>query len=203
MRTLNNGAAGIVSGRAAPSAGAVDGQLSCGIDLEQIDNLPTATDYWEDAFYKASFTPAEIAYCLMQERPALHFAARWCAKEALKKCAPEFFSEEMRNLEVVLGDSGQPSLNHLGGEGARRLPHAVSISHTPTAAIAVVMKAGRETGRHTVVAPASAEGAPDSSREPTPRPSHRLHGGWDFLQTLLALAALGVATLALLKAYQL
>ena len=80
--------------------------MQCGIDIETIDNVPNATDAWSDDFYAGNFTPAEIAYCLLQETPRLHFAARWCAKEALKKCDSQFIGTDMRNLEVVRNASG-------------------------------------------------------------------------------------------------
>jgi hypothetical protein len=61
-------------------------------------------------------------------------------KEALKKCDPELLAEEMKNIELAFDESGGPFLcRHVAGE-ARRLPHAVSMSHTLQAAIAVVVK---------------------------------------------------------------
>ena len=60
--------------------------LTCGIDIEMVDNLPVVPDYWEDKLFTTTFTTSEIAYCLLQANPPMHFAARWCAKEALKKC---------------------------------------------------------------------------------------------------------------------
>ena len=77
---------------AGPASTRTSGAVSCGVDIELIANLPVAADPWEDAFYRTTFAPAEIAYCLMQETPALHFAARWCAKEALKKCDRAFLA---------------------------------------------------------------------------------------------------------------
>ena len=62
--------------------------LACGIDIERVDAMPVTDDYWEHEFYKESFSKDEIAYCLLQENPRMHFAARWCAKEALVKCDP-------------------------------------------------------------------------------------------------------------------
>jgi len=70
---------------------------ACGVDIELIESLPVTTDFWAHEFYTTNFTPGEIAYCLTQQSPALHFAARWCAKEALKKCEPGLLTEQMRN----------------------------------------------------------------------------------------------------------
>ena len=58
---------------------------ACGVDIEAVAALPVVADYWEDEFYRGNFAPAEIAYCAVQAQPPMHFAARWCAQEALKK----------------------------------------------------------------------------------------------------------------------
>ncbi len=199
---LNNGVGKIASRRISPSPPGFGGQVSCGIDIELIDSLPTATDYWEDGFYKENFTPAEIAYCLIQEKPALHFTARWCAKEALKKCDPDFFSEEMKNLELIAGESQQPTLNHYVGGEARRLPHAVSISHAPLAAIAIVIKFGNDQARPEV-SPGTVASTLGAVPEPKQSLRHNSQGRFVMLQTLMALAALCLSILALLKAYHL
>ena len=110
--------------------------IACGVDMELVANLPDSADHWEDAFYRTHFAPGEIAYCLLQDDPKPHFAARWCAKEALKKCEASLMAADFREIEVASEDSGAPYLMHQG----RRLPHAVSLSHTPTSAVAVVVK---------------------------------------------------------------
>jgi phosphopantetheine--protein transferase-like protein len=118
--------------------------IACGIDLEHVDDLPRANDYREDEFYKLSFTPTEIAYCLLQENPRMHFAARWCAKEALKKCDASYFHNEMSGIELVTQDRQAPYLALLRDGAVTRLPVAVSVSHTSQTAVAVVV---RESGR--------------------------------------------------------
>jgi phosphopantetheine--protein transferase-like protein len=118
--------------------------LSCGIDIGTVDDLPVAKDYREDEFYKLSFTPTEIAYCLLQENPRMHFAARWCAKEALKKCYAAYLHNEMSAIELVTSDRQAPYLTLLRDGAVTRLPVTVSISHTSHTAVAVVV---REAGR--------------------------------------------------------
>jgi phosphopantetheine--protein transferase-like protein len=199
--TLNDRATRVTTRSVRPAEPAPDGRpASCGIDMELIERFPSVADYWEDPFYKTCFTPAEIAYCLMQEAPAHHFAARWCAKEALKKCDPDLFSEEMKNLEVVSGDSQEPLLNHYVGGELRRLPHSVSISHTPLAAIAVVIRVGSGSAQPdfspgTVT---SVSDPPREAEEPPLSSSSRLLG---ILPTLFALVALCLAVFALLRTY--
>jgi phosphopantetheine--protein transferase-like protein len=111
----------------------------CGIDLEPVVSMPEARDFWEDDFYKTVFTPAEIAYCTTQAEPRMHFAARWCAKEALRKCDPHFAKADYTELELIRTETGGLTLRHLLGGAATILPHAVSVTHTPQVAAAVVV----------------------------------------------------------------
>jgi phosphopantetheine--protein transferase-like protein len=111
---------------------------SCGIDLELIENLPATDDYWESDFYKENFTPNEIAYCSRRDDPRQHFAARWCVKEALKKCNAAFLSQPMSALEVANKLDGAPQLFFVAGSSRRLLPYAVSLSHTSIAAVGMV-----------------------------------------------------------------
>jgi serine O-acetyltransferase len=130
--TLRNGRADNHSGDAA---------IACGIDLEPVASFVNLGDYWEDEFYKNNFTATEISYCLLQQQPAMHFAARWCAKEALKKCDNRFLHEEMANLELTVDESGAPALYLVKGHSRQLLPFAVSLSHTSEFAVALVIRA--------------------------------------------------------------
>ncbi|GJL63445.1 MAG: hypothetical protein NPIRA04_20990 [Nitrospirales bacterium] len=114
--------------------------LTCGIDVEMVENLPEVDDYWQDSFYTNSFSSVEIAYCLLQENPRMHFAARWCAKEALKKCDPSYLSEEMKNLEVLSHNGNPPIFRHYQNGTPTPIPFAVSLSHTPVMAVAMTIK---------------------------------------------------------------
>jgi phosphopantetheine--protein transferase-like protein len=138
----------------------VDAGLACGIDIEAISALPEAEDYWEEPFYKANFTVAEIAYCVSQFNPRRHFAARWCAKEALKKCLAEYVPMEMNKIEVVRRDTGSPFLQVLAAQGVRIPPVAVSLTHSKEWALALVVR-GAGPPR---VAPPNSGGAVSGSR---------------------------------------
>jgi len=130
-------APGIVPPPTAPSP------VSVGVDIEMIDSLPEAQDFWASDYYRSHFSAEEIAYCIRQEHPRMHFAARWCAKEALMKCDPRFAAVDPATLQVVIDASGRPALEWLQGEQRQRLPHAVSLTHTPLLAAAVVAAAGQ------------------------------------------------------------
>lgn len=56
-----------------------------GIDLVSVARIRTALDRHGDKFQTRVFTVNERADCLSRAEPALHFAARFCAKEAAYK----------------------------------------------------------------------------------------------------------------------
>ncbi len=114
--------------------------LACGMDIEMVAALPVTDNYWEHEFYKEAFSKDEIAYCLLQENPRMHFAARWCAKEALVKCDPAFKGQPFSAMEVVHNDSGEVSLAHDANGTRQRLSVAISISHTDAMAAAIVVR---------------------------------------------------------------
>lgn len=113
-----------------------------GVDIEMVDSMPDVPDFWTAPFYQSHFTPAEIAYCLRQEQPRMHFAARWCAKEALAKCEPRFAAVDPATIQVRALPDGRPVLEVLNGTEPRRIDFSVSLSHTPVMAIAVVAGSG-------------------------------------------------------------
>ena len=116
------------------------GSPACGIDIESIDALPLAQNYAGHEFYQASFSTREIAYCAGQPNPRAHFAARWCAKESLRKCGQAFANESLANIELAHSETGELYFLRHVGAAVRRLPYAVSLSHTETLAAAVVIR---------------------------------------------------------------
>lgn len=113
-----------------------------GHDLEEVRNLPEATDFATAGFYTKNFTAGEIAYCTKMQDPRQHFAARICAKEALYKCSDLFRDLKHAEVEVVNDESGRPQLRILNDAVARRFQARrllVSLSHTDTFASATVL----------------------------------------------------------------
>jgi phosphopantetheinyl transferase (holo-ACP synthase) len=163
-----------------------------------VENLPVVPDYWSDAFYSATFTPAEIAYCLLQARPLVHFAARWCAKEALKKCDPAYLQADLRTLEVQLNTSGAPYLCAVADGHSTPLPFAMSLSHTTQAAVAVVVKVPVTPGARSAVMPTTLP-AVTAPRGASAHVESRWQSAW--LPLLMGSSALGLALWALVRTW--
>jgi holo-[acyl-carrier protein] synthase len=114
-----------------------------GIDLLEIDRLERALAR-RPRLAERLFTPAEREYAGTRARPALHLAARFCAKEAVVKAlALEVW--DPHDVEVV-GTGGPPVVHLTGHAGARAqalgVTVAVSLTHTHGMAGAVAV-AGR------------------------------------------------------------
>jgi len=92
------------------------------------------------------FTPIEIAYCESKHRPALHFAARFAAKEAFLKAMGTGWTggHQFSDIEVVNNAQGKPELvvhgkvkEFCGAHGISAME--VSLTHIKELASAVVV----------------------------------------------------------------
>jgi phosphopantetheine--protein transferase-like protein len=114
-----------------PTIGGTVGEI--GIDVEEVDSLPLASDYREHPFYRDHFTPIEIAYCIRQSDTRASFCGLWAAKEAILKSGLIPSSTHLMNaFEISHDGSGRPTF-----PGCR-----LSISHTSKSAVAVCIAAG-------------------------------------------------------------
>ena len=109
-----------------------------GNDLVEVDRIQVLIEKWESRFLTRIFTIDEIAYCQRQVRPALHFAGRFAAKEAVKKAlyssgirVPVLF----RQIQIDRDPYGAPIVRLTG------LNHnlCISISHTTRYAVATAV----------------------------------------------------------------
>jgi phosphopantetheinyl transferase (holo-ACP synthase) len=115
------------------------GGLQVGLDVQDINALPLADDYWDHEFYKEHFDKSEIAYAVVKPEPRTHLAGFWCAKEALRKCDPAFAGTAFATTAVMHDPDGRPWLLLVTPTGRVRLPHALSVSHSGQIASAVVV----------------------------------------------------------------
>lgn len=91
-----------------------------GIDVVEVDRIEHMLDAYGDRFIDKVFTPAERAYCEKMSRPALHFAARFSAKEAVAKALGTGIGADLEwlDMEIRRRGSGAPELV-LSGAGER------------------------------------------------------------------------------------
>ena len=112
--------------------------MRIGTDIEQISRVAEALARTPKLEEKL-FTPAERAYCAGRGRPAQHFAARFCAKEAFAKAMSVPLS--WQEVEIVREDASAPEIR-VTGEAARLLGGRavrLSLSHAGDYAIAMVL----------------------------------------------------------------
>ena len=103
---------------------------SIGIDIEEIANMPVVADCREDGFYKMNFTPAEMAYCLVQPEPYASFAGLFAAKEAIVKADNTFKTVPFNEIFIDHLPGGQPVFNGF----------SMSISHVKQLSVAIAVK---------------------------------------------------------------
>jgi len=60
-----------------------------GIDIVDIKKFEKVTYLKKPSFYKKTFLPSEIKYCLKFKNPAEHFAGKFAIKESLRKSIDE------------------------------------------------------------------------------------------------------------------
>ena len=107
-----------------------------GIDVVEVERIEAAIAHLGDAFIDRLFTAREREYCGKQKRPALHYAARFAAKEAVSKALGTGIGGQAGwlDMEVERAESGAPKMvftgraaDFLAAEGIAEVQ--VSLSH--------------------------------------------------------------------------
>ena len=90
-----------------------------GIDVVEVERVSSSIDEFGEKFLNRIFTEQERKYCSAQKRPAIHYAARFAAKEAVAKAFGTGIGKNLSwlDVEVVRQASGEPMIE-LSGEGA-------------------------------------------------------------------------------------
>lgn len=123
--------------------------LSLGLDLVEVSRIRDLLERHGERFKERTFSEAERAYCDRNADPAMHYAARFAAKEAVAKALGTGFAEGVSwsDIEVVRADNGQPSIALHGGAaeraallGIQRL--LLTLTHTKDVAAASVAAVG-------------------------------------------------------------
>ncbi len=107
-----------------------------GIDLVEVSRIRDMLQRHGERFKERTFAEAEIRYCDGCADPAMHYAARFAAKEAVAKALGTGFASGVSwtDIEITRAENGAPSV-HLHGGAAKiadeKGAHViVSLTHT-------------------------------------------------------------------------
>jgi holo-[acyl-carrier protein] synthase len=86
--------------------------LGIGNDIVEIERITSLIIRYPQRFLDRVFTSYEQEYCLKKKKPALHFAARFAAKESIVKALGTGFSQGLGWLDFeIRNDSlGKPTV---------------------------------------------------------------------------------------------
>lgn len=84
--------------------------LGLGTDIIEIERIRDSIDEYDDKFLERLFTPKEIEYCKKHRDPAIRFAGRFAAKEAIAKALGTGFGKEFHwhDVEILNNELGKP-----------------------------------------------------------------------------------------------
>ena len=123
--------------------------LGTGVDIVETGRIQDSLDRFGERFLNRCFWPEEVAYCNRMKFPALHFAGRFAAKEAISKAFGTGIGHHLgwKDMEIRKRDSGEPYVvfHGRGAELAERRGVTevfVSLSHCKDYAAAHAVIAG-------------------------------------------------------------
>jgi holo-[acyl-carrier protein] synthase len=99
-----------------------------GIDVVEVARIASAIERHGEPFLARIFTPAERAYCESRKQSAMHYAARFAAKEAVSKALGTGIGGDagLHDLEVVHNARGAPEIRLSGAAEAFALHHGIT-----------------------------------------------------------------------------
>ena len=114
--------------------------IGIGIDIIDIKRIRSISEKFGERFFQRIFTDSEINYCKSFSKPELHFAGRFCSKEAYSKSIGTGISKHFRwkDIEILNYEKGKPYIHHINENEYSKLNFQISISHTDDYACAVV-----------------------------------------------------------------
>jgi holo-[acyl-carrier protein] synthase len=120
--------------------------LGIGLDLVEVGRFEGVLSRQGERFIKRVFTEAEQRYCGTKKEPAMFYAARFAAKEAVAKAFGTGIGSALGwlDIEVAHGPTGAPVVR-LSGKGAELALQRgvrevlISLTHTSVSAAASVI----------------------------------------------------------------
>jgi len=84
--------------------------IGTGVDIVETRRIQESLEKFGERFLQRCFLPGERAYCQGMKFPALHFAARFAAKEAISKAFGTGIGKQLGwcDMEIRKRDSGEP-----------------------------------------------------------------------------------------------
>ena len=79
---------------------------SVGIDIESIEVIPDAEDFYTEQFFLDNFSKKEIAYCTRQNNSRRCFAGRFAIKEAIFKATNGLCGNDFSKVEIEKKSDG-------------------------------------------------------------------------------------------------
>lgn len=99
-----------------------------GIDVVEVERIASSIERHGEPFLAKIFTATERGYCESRKNPALHYAARFAAKEAVAKALGTGIGGNagLHDLEVINDDKGAPKLRLSGAAEAFAQTHGIT-----------------------------------------------------------------------------
>ena len=116
-------------------------ELYIGTDLVDIDRIKISIEKYQIKFLDRVFSAEEQEYCQSKSNPAIHYAGRFAAKEAIKKALLSsgiVSNIDFAAIEILSSESGAPEVQ-LDHPQLDQITCEVSISHTDDTAIAFAL----------------------------------------------------------------
>jgi len=110
-------------------------RIGIGIDIVEVKRFKQRRVQTNLSFYNSVFTELELKHCLKYSNPYPHLAGIFAAKEACIKCLDTSLS--LKDIEITYDTRGKPSAVTMLKKKAVKVK--VSISHTPSTAVAVAI----------------------------------------------------------------
>ena len=109
--------------------------MKIGIDLV---NHEVFENGFSNSFMKKYYSINEIKYCNDRSNPLIHFAARFAAKEAIRKAGFQYGYEiDLKEIEILSNDKRIPSVNIANSQIP--LSFEISLSHSSNSSIAAAL----------------------------------------------------------------
>lgn len=117
--------------------------ISCGVDIIEIDRIKNDIEDIGKKFLNRVFTDKEIEYCESKKgQKYQHYAGRFAAKEAAFKAVSKYIDDKYsvcwKDFEVLNDSQGRPKINLLNVDTDKIENIDISISHCKLYAIANV-----------------------------------------------------------------